>query len=147
MSDDFEKISRRRRGALAVYGIMFLALQGIAFKRLDDPVALWRGIHYTTAFGYMLWASTLIYILASGGFPFHGRSATAQAVLNDELTVANRRFAYQVGYWTLLAMTVVLFALAQSDQMTIPEAMRVTFAIGVAVPAIAFAGRERRQGG
>lgn len=124
---------------------MFLALQGVIFQKLDDPFEVWRPIHYAYAAGYVGWSATLIFILATGGFLARGRTPEARAALNDELTAANRRSGYQVGFWFVMGAIPVLYALSRLDLTTLPEALRVLFAIGVAMPAVAFAGLERRQ--
>ena len=92
-------------------------------------------------------AAGLIWVLASGGLVFRGWSPDVRAALNDELTQANRAFAYRVGYWTVLAVLMALFVLSQFFALERSEVLRLTFAIAVAMPACAFAGRERKQSG
>ncbi|BCW89790.1 hypothetical protein sos41_29570 [Alphaproteobacteria bacterium SO-S41] len=146
MADDIEKLSRRRRVILALYGILFLGLQAVLFKKLDDPIELWRPIHYAYAASYLGWSGTLIYIFSTGGLLFRGRSPEARAALNDELTEANRVAGYKAGYWAVLIVAFVLFVLSQTYGVTAQEALRITFAVGVAMPACRFAGLERKQG-
>ncbi len=146
MTDEIEKASRRRRILLGTYGLVFLAFQELYFSRLDAPFAAWQPIEYVWATLYVAWSATLIYVLASGGLPFRRRSPEARRALNDELTEANRRFAYRAGYWMLLGSIAVIYALSRFTDWTVGEAMRLLFAFGVAMPAIAFAGKERRQG-
>lgn len=67
--------------------------------------------------------------------------------LNDELTRANRRVGYMVGYWAMMIAAVALFAMAQADFVSANECLRYLFALGVAFPAIRFAALERRQDG
>jgi len=145
MTDDIEKLSRRRRIVLAGYGILFLVFQGVVFRSLDAPVALWRAVDWAKAAGFVGWSGTLIFVLATGGLLFRG-SPAARAAMNDELTIANRKAGYRAGYWAVLASTAICFVLVQFEATTVSEALRVLFAIGVATPAIRFAGLERRQG-
>ena len=146
MTDTIDTLSRRRRILLATYGIMFLGLQGVLFGKLDDPIEAWRPIHYATAAGYLGWSATLAYVLATGGLLFRGRTPEVRAALNDELTTANRRFGYQAGYWFLMGSIALIYVLSQFTSWTLPEALRILFAFGVAMPAVAFAGKERKQG-
>ena len=143
---EVDRLSRNRRILLAAYGVMFLSLQAVVFNRQDDPIAQWRPIHWTFAVGYIGWSFTLIYVLATNGALFRG-SPQAAAALNDELTQANRAFAYRIGYWSVLIVLAALFVLGQFFELSRSEVLRVTFAVAVAMPACAFAGRERRQGG
>jgi hypothetical protein len=145
MTENIETLSRRRRILLSVYGISFMGLQALFFQRLDAPLETWRPVQYAFAAGYIGWAGTLIYVLATGGFLFRGRSAATRAALNDELTVANRRFAYWAGYVIMMGTIVVLYVLSRLDATNLQEALRVLLAIGAAVPAVVFAGRERKQ--
>ena len=146
MTDYIENLSRRRRIILVVYGIMFLGLQGVIFQKLDDPFEVWRPIHYAYAASYVGWSATLLYIFATGGLLFRGRTAEARAALNDELTEANRVAGYKAGYWAMLIVALVLYVLTQVYGVTAQEALRITFAVGVAMPACRFAGLERKQG-
>jgi hypothetical protein len=146
MTEDIDTLSRRRRMILALYGILFLGLQAVLFKTLDDPFEQWRPIHFALAAGYIGWSGTLIYIFTTGGLLFRGRSAEARAALNDELTQANRVAGYKAGYWAMLAVALMLYVLTQVYGVSAQEALRITFAIGVAMPACRFAGLEKTQG-
>ena len=146
MTDEIDKASRRRRIVLASYGTLFLAFQELYFRRLDAPFAAWRPIEYVWAALYVAWSATLIYVLATGGLPFRRRSPEAHRALNDELTEANRRFAYRAGYWMLLGSIALIYVLSRFTDWTVGEALRLLFAFGVAMPAVVFAGKERRQG-
>jgi hypothetical protein len=144
--DAVERMSGRRRTILAVYGTMFLVLQLNAFQRLDDPVAQWTALHWTTLAGYLTWAATLIVILSTGGFPFRGSAAQREA-MNDELSRANRMSGYATGYWALLICVTVIFIANAIEPFPVNMAIRLAFAVGVATPAIRFAALEKRQGG
>ena len=146
MTNEIDRLARRRRIILATYGMTFLAFQSLFFQMLDDPFETWRPVHYACAAGFIGWSATLVYILATGGFLFRGRSPEARAALNDELTAANRRVAYRSGYWMLMAMIAILYGLNRANLMSEPESLRLLFAFGVAMPAVTFAGKERAQG-
>lgn len=147
MTDRIDTLTRRRRVVLAIYGITFLAFQSIVFTSLDAPVSNWRPVDWAKAAGFAGWSVTLMWILASGGLAFRGWSTEVRAALNDELTQANRAFAYRVGYWSVVIVLALLFVLSQFFDLSRSEVLRLTFAIAVAMPACAFAGRERKQGG
>lgn len=147
MTDRIELLTRRRRVVLAIHGITFLAFQAIVFTSLDAPVSEWRPVDWAKAAAFAGWSLTLIWILSSGGMLFRGSSADVRAALNDELTKANRAFAYRIGYWAMLAVLALLLVLSQFFDLERNEVLRLSFAIGVAMPACAFAGRERRQSG
>lgn len=146
MSDDIEKLARRRRIILATYGMLFIALQPSIFLPLDDPFETWRPVHFALAAGFLGWSGTLIYILATGGLLFRGRSEAARAALNDELTSANRRAAYRSTYWMLLGTIALLYLIQLYKPFDVREVLRLLFAFGVAMPAMVFAGKEKKQG-
>ena len=146
MSDAIDKLSRRRRIVLATCGLAFLALQAPFFTRLDAPFEVWRTVDFVYAAGFVVWAAMLIFVLATGAFLFSGRTPETRAALNDELTAANRRFAYRAGYWMLMGGIVVIYALSRFTDWTLEEALRLLCAFGGAMPAVAFAGKEREQG-
>ena len=145
MTDEIEKLSRRRRILLAAYGTLFLVFQGMVFNSLDAPMSTWRPVDWAKAAGFAGWSTTLILVLATGGLLFRG-SAAAHAALNDELTTANRNAGYRAGYWVVLASIAICFVLGQFEATNLAETVRVLFAIAVATPAIRFAALERRQG-
>lgn len=145
MTDEIEKLSRRRRVILAVYGLLFLVFQAVVFRSLDAPVELWRPVDWAKAAGFAGWSASLIVVLATGGMLLRGSAAT-RAAMNDELTIANRSAGYRAGYWAVLVSTAICFVLVQFEATNVSEALRVLFAIGVATPAMRFAVLERRQG-
>lgn len=146
MSDEIDRLSRRRRIVLGLHSILFLGLQSVLFGRLDRPVAMWRAVDWVTAAGFLAWSASLIYVLATGVFLIRGRSPEVRAALNDELTAANRAIAYRTAYWMVTATIFVMYVLSQFFELTLAEALRILFAFSVAMPAAAFAGRERKQG-
>ncbi|MFT3809117.1 MAG: hypothetical protein QM698_04305 [Micropepsaceae bacterium] len=146
MSDQIDRLSRRRRILLATYGVAFIAFQASLFAGLDAPFSTWRPVTYALAAAWVGWSGTLIYVLATGGLLFRGRDEKTRAALNDELTSANRVVAYRCGYWMLMGSIVVFYALSLVVDVSLNEALRLLFAFGVATPAMIFAGRERRQG-
>jgi hypothetical protein len=146
MLETVDRLARRRRIMLATYGMSFLGLQEIIFTKMDVPIAEWQFGQYACALLYVLWAGSLFYVLKTGGFPFRRTSAETRAALNDELTAVNRRYAYQAGYWLVMATIVILYIMYQFGDLGVPETLRLLFAFGIAMPATAFAGREKRQG-
>ncbi len=147
MSEDIERLSRKRRIMLATYGVAFLGLQAILFEPLNDPAMTWRPVDWALAAGFVGWSVTLLYVLATGGLLFRGRSAETRAAMNDELTQANRNAGYRAGYWAMLAVAAVLYVLSQIFDLSTQECLKLVFAIGVAMPACRFAGLEQKQGG
>lgn len=145
MTIEIEKLTRRRRAVLTASGLIFLVLQPTVFNTLDAPMSVWRAVDWTKAGSFLLWSAILVLVLVSGGFPFRKLSKETRAALNDELSTANRRTGYMLGYWAMLLCAVVMYALVQMDMTTVNECLRYLFAFGVALPAIRFGVLERRQ--
>lgn len=145
MTVEIEKLSRRRRFVLTSSGLLFLVFQITVFDALDAPIQLWRTVEWVKAGSFLLWSSMLILILVTGGFPFRRLSPATRAGLNDELTRANRRKGYMIGYWAMLLCAITMFAMVQASMTTATECLRYLFALGVAIPAVRFARLERRQ--
>ncbi len=146
MTDDIDKLSRRRRVTLATYGIIFLGMQYVLFARLNDPAATWRPVDWAVAVGFIGMTLTLIRVLTMGGRLFRGTSPETRAALDDELTRANRAVAYRIAYWVMLGVAFLLYVLSQIFELSPQECLKLVFAIGVAMPACTFAGLERKQG-
>ena len=145
MTAEIEKLTRRRRLVLTASGLLFLLLQPRVFNTLDAPIELWRTVDWVKAGSFLLWSGMLILVLVSGGFPFRRLSSSTRAALNDELTRANRRAGYMVGYWAMMACALVMFVMVQTGLSNANECLRYLFAFGVAIPAVRFARLERRQ--
>lgn len=145
MTVEIEKLTRRRRIVLAASGLLFIIFQPTIYSTLDAPMAMWRAVDWVKASSFVFWSALLILILLTGGFPFRKLSQATREALNDELTRANRRAGYMVGYWAMMLAAIVLFAVSQADFISQAECLRYLFAVGVAFPAIRFAALERHQ--
>jgi hypothetical protein len=145
MTVEIEKLTRRRRFVLTASGLLFFLLQPRVFNSLDAPVELWSTVDWVKAGAFLLWSGMLILVLVRGGFPFRRLSSATRAALNDELTRANRRAGYMVGFWAMMGSALVMFVMVQAHLTYATECLRYLFAFGVAIPAVRFARLERRQ--
>ena len=66
----------------------------------------------------LLWLA----LLATGGGLLLSRSV--RAILNDELTLANRARAIQAGFWTAMAATLALYFFSFARPLPVREALR-----------------------
>jgi hypothetical protein len=138
---EVERLARRRRRILAASAIGFLSWQG-SLVASSTSLAGPRLVDLVRVAGFALWAVSLVAMLATGR-----RAAMqpgVQSALEDELTQANRRGAFQFGYWAMLIGAAALYAVAIFTPLSVSRTMPLLLAVGVTVPALRFVMLDRR---
>src|SRR5689334_15681834 len=95
-AERIEHLQRRRTRLLFFQGLFFLIWQTLYFSAAHEAVAPREGEHVKVA-AYVVWSVVLLAFIGTGGG--YLQSKAVRAVLNDEVTVANRRSALVTGYW------------------------------------------------
>ena len=144
-----ERLIRRRRRLLILVTVAFVILQvgyltGSARLVEAIPNGNARTVDILSVIGSIAWSLLLVRLLATGGRLARNASDDVRAILDDELTLANRRAAFQAGYITLLLGTCafyVFFLFRASDAVA---AMPALIAFGAIVPVMWFLVLDRR---
>jgi len=133
-----DRISRRRARVFTVMGVYFIAGQAIWFSNPDGTS---RPAHVKIA-AWLAWAVVLLIALAFAGGAFRGRRI--RALVEDEVSRANRGRAYAIGFWVAAVTAIALYADSMFEDLTGREAVRIilTFSVGAAI--LAFGALERR---
>ena len=138
-----ERIGRSRARLFAGQALLFISWQGFYFNagmaepmRLVDSVKIWT---------WLVWVVDLLMLLATGGGVL--RSRNVRALLNDELTRANRAQAYVAGFWAAMVAAIGFYVIDLYDPVRAREAIHAIVSAAIASAFITFAVRERRNAG
>ena len=144
MSDQVEKLSRKRRRLLVVMAIAFIVWQLAGLQMFSDFAG---GDSHLTSFvsllAFAVWAVTLILLMHQRGVK--GAPPEARAALNDELVQQNRMRAFRTGYWVMLIAAAVVFTASLFVKVEGNVAAQLILVAGVAGPMLAFARLEGRD--
>lgn len=141
------RLSRWRRRILVIIAVGYVvwwagflgATSGVAeMVKGGDAIAA-----ILTIVGFVMWAVPLTLLLTAGRRMALRLRPSVRAALEDELTKSNRRVAFQTGYWALLGVICVLFAVSQFNPASLNVALPVLIAVGVSVPLLRFAVLEQ----
>jgi hypothetical protein len=136
-----DRLSYKRRWRLVVMSIVVWILNNVVNATPDVAQALHLGstreFDIAVLVGFWLAALCLVWMVA-------GVSVRRNPVLNDELTRAHRATAIQLGYWGLLAIMALAYALSRSGRHIFEPAsfehlMITAVTIGTVGPALLFA--------
>lgn len=133
-----DRISRRRARMFPILGIYFLAGQAMFFRHAEEPARI-------AAFkisAWLVWAIVLLLALAFAGGHFRG--PRVRALVEDEVTRANRLRGYAAGFWAAAAASILLYVINMFEPVTGREAIHLILTFAVAGALIRFGTLERR---
>lgn len=144
---EVQRLSRWRRRILVVIALGYVVWwAGLLASTSGVSGAVPGGALYANAamiVGLIAWAVPLAVLLTVGRRIALRMRGPVREALEDELTKANRRIAFQTGYWALLGVVCVLYAVSQFDPLSANVALPMLIAVGVSVPLLRFAMLER----
>jgi hypothetical protein len=140
MSDveEAERLSRRRASMLIAMTSLF-AVQQIAFY--SEPPGD-RVVDYVRIGSWVLLVGVLLAALLTGGFWL--RSRAIRALIDDEVTVANRAKAVSLAFGASMTMAIALFVFAPPLALTAREVIHLIVSTGLVVGIFRFGQLERR---
>ncbi len=137
--DTADRLSRRRARLLPVLAILFMSGQAIYAL---GPHGASRSVDQLKVAAWLLWATILLFLLATGGGPF--RSREVRALLNDETTREHRGRAYAVGFWIAVATSMGIYLLTAFDGVKPRESIHVIVTAAIAGALLTFGFLEHR---
>jgi hypothetical protein len=146
MENSFDQAARlesRTRRVLVSSGVMFVVWQVSYFLIFSPPAGALRRVDVVASAGFIAWGAALLMLLATGGGAF--RSREVRQILDDELTRANRRLAYQHGFWALMLVSLVAYVSASFTPVSAKLLAHASLSAGVIVSVATVARLNRRQ--
>jgi hypothetical protein len=141
--DQAARLESRTRRLLVSSGAMFVVWQASYFLIFSPPDGALRRVDLVASAGFIAWSAALLTLLATGGGAF--RSREVRQILDDELTRANRRLAYQHGFWALMLVSLVAYVAASFTPVSARVLGHVGLSAGVIVSVATVARLNRRQ--
>lgn len=133
-----DRISRRRARMFPILGVYFIVGQVMFFNHVTEP----ERIANFKVSAWLVWALVLLIALAFAGGHFRG--ARVRALVEDEVTRANRLRGYAAGFWAAAAASILLYVLNMFEPVTGREAIHLILTFAVAGALIRFGTLERR---
>jgi hypothetical protein len=140
MSDveEAERLGRRRASMLIAMTALLAVQQGAFYSQ----TAADRAVDYVRIGAWVVLVSVLLAALLTGGLWFKSRAI--RALMDDEVTLANRASAVKLAFATSMGMAIVLFVLAPLFAVTAREAIHLIVSTGIVVGIFRFGLLERR---
>lgn len=133
-----DRLTRKRARMLPVLAVLFLSQQTASYAGHEGAPALQ---HFKIA-AWLVLSIVLLTALTTGGYWF--RSKGVRALMDDEVTRANRSKAFHIAFLMTMAGAILLYILDQFDPMSGRDAIHMLMSIGIATALIAFGALERR---
>jgi FtsH-binding integral membrane protein len=134
-----DRLSRRRARMLPVLATLFLSGQAIYAL---GPHGMSRSVDQLKVAAWLVWATALLFLLATGGAPF--RSREVRALMEDESTREHRSRAYAVGFWLAVATSMGIYLLTAFDNVKPREAIHIIVTVAIFGALATFGILERR---
>jgi ABC-type Fe3+ transport system permease subunit len=138
ISEEADRLSRRRARVLPVLAIFYLAQQVTFFNSPHGE----RLVDHFKIGAWALLSVVLLVALVTGGFWL--RKPQLRAMLNDELSRAHRADALRVGFILAMLAGIILYVVGTAFPMTDREVIHLIVSVGIGAALIRFGMLERR---
>ena len=140
MSDveEAERLSRRRVSMLIAMTTLLTVQQAAFYAQTSAE----RAVDYVRLGAWVLLVGALLAALLTGGFWLKPRAI--RALMDDEVTLANRASAVKLAFAASMGMGIVLFVLAPPLALSAREAIHLIVSTGIVVGIFRFGLLERR---
>ncbi|MCZ4296681.1 hypothetical protein [Henriciella marina] len=144
MSDEVEKLSRKRRRLLIFMAIAFAIWQLAGLEMFSDLAGVDRRLtSFASLFAFVVWAVMLFILMRQRGVK--RAPPKTRAALDDELVQQNRMRAFQTGFWVMLLTAGLVFTASHFFRIEGNVAAQLILVAGVVGPMLAFARLEGRD--
>lgn len=133
-----DRLTRKRARMLPVLAILFLSQQTAFLSGHQGTPALQ---HFKIA-AWLVLSIVLLIALTTGGYWF--RPKAVRALMDDEVTRANRAHAFQIAFLVTMIGAIGLYLVDQFEPMSGRDAIHILMSIGIATALVAFGALERR---
>ena len=136
--DRAERLGRRRARMLPFLAVIYISQQASFFSTPDSG----RPVDHVKISAWLVLSLILLLALATNGAWF--QSKEVRALMNDEVTRANRSKAMTLGFLFAMAGGMALYFLYQFEQFTAREAIHIILSLGLGAALVRFGMLERR---
>jgi hypothetical protein len=134
-----DRLSRRRARLLPVLAVVFISQQAAYFAEADAGTRL---VDHVKIGAWLLLSIVLLLALATGGFWL--KPKRVRALMDDDVTRANRADAFRFGFLATMTGAIALYLLNVFEPISGREAIHLLVTIGIAATLLRFGALERR---
>ena len=138
-ADLADRLGRFRARMFPVLAMMFLVQQAAFFS---NPPAE-RAVDHVRIGAWVAMTAVILFVLNSRGFWF--RPAKVRAMIDDEVTRANRTSAMHWGFVAAMLAGIVVYVVQGVTQFTAREAIHLIVSSGIVMALMRFGRLERRS--
>ncbi len=133
-----DQLSRRRARMLPVLGLFFIMQQSAFWS---NPPAE-RVVDHVRIGAWVVLTGVILFTLSTNGFWF--RPAKVRAMIDDELTRANRTSAMHWGFVAAMLAGMLVYVVEGVTQFTAREVIHLIVSAGIVMALVRFGLLERR---
>lgn len=133
-----DRLAWKRARVAQVLAFVFIATQAGSFRE-ELPMNRPQTIHLAA---WLCWAAALLVFLVFAGGLLRGERM--RALLNDETTRDHRLRAMAWGFWSAIAMALIVYVLSFFDTISVREGVRLVITVGIALALIRFGALEKK---
>ena len=138
--DEADRVSRQQARMLPFLVVIFLSQQASYFM---DPVGDGgRTVDHVKVGAWLILSLGLLIALSRHGFWLERRRV--RALLDDEVTRANRAAAAQLGFFATMLTAIAMYFAVEFEPMSARDAIHLLVTIGIAAALLRFGYLERR---
>jgi hypothetical protein len=138
--EEADRLSRRRARMLPFLVLIFLSQQASYFL---DPVGDGgRTVDHVKIGAWLILSIGLLFALTAHGFWLERRGV--RALMDDEVTRANRAAAAQLGFFATMLTAIAMYFVVQFEPVSARETIHLLVTVGIAAALLRFAFLERR---
>lgn len=141
LTERAERMGRKRTRVLPMIAAIFLVQQVAFFSQ----GAAERAVDHVRIGAWAVLSVVILAVLTTGGHWFHKREL--RALLDDELTRANRSLALATGFVCAMLTAIILFVMRGALEFTAGEVIHLIVSAGIVSALLRFAMLERRAYG
>jgi hypothetical protein len=101
-----------------------------------------RTVDHVKIGAWLILSIVLLLGLATGGFWF--KPARVRALMNDDVTIANRVEAFRIGFLVTMAAAIIIYFITLFEPVAGREAIHILVTAGIAAALLRFGYLERR---
>ena len=137
ISEQAERLSRRRARMLTFFTLIFLIQQGSYFSAGGD-----RTVDHVKIGAWVVISVVMLLAFGTGGAWL--RPKAVRDLANDESTRVHRLRASAYGFWAAMGCALGVYALNMFEPVSGRDAVHLVFTAGIATALLNFAMLERR---
>lgn len=128
---------------LPLLAVIFVTQQAAYFSdRFEGAGAAVRTVDHFKIGAWLILSVVLLLALTTGGFWFKSREV--RALLDDEVTRANRAASLELGFVVTMIAALAIYALVSFEPVSARDAIHLLVTIGLATALVRFGMLEKR---